>query len=302
MDDSRDGASRATFLALQKAAREAGKDLNAAAGRFGVERLLHRIFASPHAGRFAVKGGALMLIAEGLGPLKARATSDADLALPAFDGGMADFEAIMRDALGAAHDDGVSFDLDTWQVRAEREAGGIGGGTIGVRARIGRHVVGVKVDVTFDARTALDALETVDYPCILGGAFPIRRVPPAHTAADKIQAMIRHGARNHRLRDHYDLFVLLTRGHADPDDVAAALPASLACFGLELPADVSDIPALSHEEAVRRLKPWEAERRSRGFGLATPDFPEMNRMLREAVAPILALAAAHAREPDPRPF
>jgi len=293
-----DEPARTTFLALQAAARAAGKDLNAAAGRFAVERLLHRVFASPHAGRFAVKGGALMLIAEGLGPLRGRATSDADIAVPGYDGGLPGFEAMMREALAAPHPDGVTFDLDTWQVKAEREAGGIGGGSVTVRARIGRHVVGVKVDVTFDERTALSALERVEYPCVLGGSFPVSRVPPAHIAADKVQAMVRHGARNHRLRDHYDLYVLLTRGGAEPAAVAEALPASLACFGLDLPADADSIPALAHEEALRRLRPWEAERRSRGFGVETPPFPELNAFLRERVGEILALAHAQA----PRPF
>jgi hypothetical protein len=297
---TQDQASRETFLALQAAARAAGKDLNAAAGRFGVERLLHRVFASPHAGRFAVKGGALMLIAEGLGPLRGRATSDADLALPSYGGGMEGFEAMMREALSAPHPDGVTFDLDTWQVRAEREAGGVGGGSISVRARIGRHLVGVKVDVTFDGRTPASALERVDYPCVLGGSFPVSNVPASHAAADKIQAMVRHGARNHRLRDHYDLFVLLTQGGADPAGVAEALPASLACFGLAMPADADAIPALAHEEALRRLRPWEAERRSRGFGVPTPPFPELNAILRGRVGEILALA--HESAPSPGPF
>lgn len=286
-------AKNPTLTALQAVARARGLDLSAVAQRYAMERLLARVFTSRHADRFAAKGGSLMFLAEGVAPLDGRSTSDVDMQLPAFEGTMADFEAIMHEVLSAGGPDGVAFDLSTWAVKAEREAGSIGGGSVTVTAVVGGQKVKVKCDVAFDDRSRIADLIEIDLPSILGGdPVRIRAVPFAHTAADKIQAMLRHGPRNHRLRDHYDLYVMLTKGHAHIEKIAAALPASLAAFDIALPGDVSEIPALADEHAARRQAAWEAERQSRRFAIETPVFGDLNACLRELVGQVLEIANA----------
>jgi hypothetical protein len=215
-------AKDTNLAALQAAARARNLPLATVCQRYAMERLFGRVFASGHADRFAVKGGAIVFLAEGVHPLDGRSTSDVDLQLPAFEGTMQEFEGIMREILAGDGADGVAFDLSTWSVKAEREAGSIGGGSVTVQAVVGGQRIRVKVDVAFDERSKIADLVEVLVPSVLGGEpVRIRAVPFAHTAADKIQAMLRHGPKTYRLRDHYDLFVMLTRGHARLDDPGA---------------------------------------------------------------------------------
>lgn len=237
-----------------------------------------------------------MFYAEGVEPLDGRSTSDVDMQLPAFEGTLADFETIMHEILGQAGADGVAFDLGTWAVKAEREAGSIGGGSITVTALVAGQRIKVKCDVAFDERSRIADLVEISLPSILGGeAVRIRAVPFAHTAADKIQAMLLHGPKTHRLRDHYDLYVMLTRGHARLDEIAAALPASLAAFAIPMPDDADGIPGLADAYVEPRARAWEAEKASRRFAVETPGWPEMNARLRDLVGQILELA--HAARP-----
>ncbi|SFU50487.1 MULTISPECIES: nucleotidyl transferase AbiEii/AbiGii toxin family protein [unclassified Methylobacterium] len=289
-------AKDTNLAALQAAARARNLPLATVCQRYAMERLFGRVFASGHADRFAVKGGAIVFLAEGVHPLDGRSTSDVDLQLPAFEGTMQEFEGIMREILAGDGADGVAFDLSTWSVKAEREAGSIGGGSVTVQAVVGGQRIRVKVDVAFDERSKIADLVEVLVPSVLGGEpVRIRAVPFAHTAADKIQAMLRHGPKTYRLRDHYDLFVMLTRGHARLDEVAAALPASLAAFGIPLPADADGIPALAEAHVEPRRRAWEAERASRRFSVATPEWGDLNARLRELVGDVLE--RCHASRP-----
>ncbi len=181
-----------TLAALQAVAKAKRLDLSAVAQRYALERLFARVFTSRHADRFAAKGGALMFMAEGVEPLDGRSTSDADLQLPAFEGTMAEFEAIMHEVLDAGGGDGVAFDLATWKVTAEREAGSIGGGSVTVTATVGGQKVRVKCDVAFDERSRVADLIEIPMPSILGGSpsgsAPSRSPTPRPTRSRRCSA------------------------------------------------------------------------------------------------------------------
>jgi hypothetical protein len=283
-----------TLAFLKKLSAESGRDMSLVAQTLVRQAFLRRVFESAFAERFACKGGSLVMLVEGLGPLGGRTTSDVDMVIPGFSGNLDDLRSILVQVLSGEQGDGVSFDLDSYRVTAEREAGTIGGGSVKVTALVAGQKVGLKMDVTFDERTSRDELVESDYPMLAGGTIRIRHVPLSHLAADKIQAMIRHGARNHRLRDHYDLYLMFKLGQVSLEDIARALPASLASFGLAMPEDVSGIPALSDLEAVRRNHAWEHEKVSRRFGVMTPSFEELNAYLRERVDIIID----YARQPE----
>lgn len=295
---------RRTFLALRKVASANRRNPDAVATRFVLERVVARIFAGPHAGRFALKGGMILMQAEGVGPVLGRATSDIDVHIPGFDGPMEELEDILRESLSAemSEDDGVRFDLGTLALSRTRD-GAVAGAAVGVVAQVGQVGVKVRADLGFDDRPVFDVAVEEDLPSVLPGLFApvsVRRVPFSWTLADKVQCLVRHGESTTRLRDYYDMHVILSRGLADPEETADALVRTFGLFDSEMPADADGLHALSDEYARRNAPAWDREIRGRGFAVRMPPLPEVCALLREALEPVIERAHGIAAARSPR--
>ena len=296
-------AGRRSFAEVGKVARKGRMDVQKAAHRFAMERFLHRIFTGEHAGRFALKGGMLMMFAEEApDQYRARTTNDVDLQVPAFDEGMAAFSRMVTDALSRVpeDDDGVRFDVSQMRVEFVREF--VPGCAVSVPTYVGTVKFRLKADVTFDERSRVDELVAAEVPSMVPGmpSVSVARIPFEHTVADKVQAMVRHGAVTFRLRDYYDLYAIFLHGKAtDLDAAALAMGRTFRLFDMPVPEDVSEIVALSDESARLLAPAWEKELAARPFYVETPPFPEMLALIREGVAPILERVD---RDAAPAPF
>ncbi len=181
--------------------------------RYGLERLLYRIAASGHAEAFVLKGAMLFALWH---DVPSRPTRDVDLL------GFGDLthhrlRVIFADACTASvEDDGMFFDPDsikTEDIRDDQEYNGIRVRLLGF---LGRARLPVQIDVGFG-----DALipepEWIDYPAIL--AYPAPRLQAYHPATvlgEKLNATVVLGALNSRMKDFYDMHIILT--HMDIDD------------------------------------------------------------------------------------
>ena len=181
--------------------------------RYGLERLLYRIAASGHAEAFVLKGAMLFALWH---DVPSRPTRDVDLL------GFGDLthhrlRVIFADACTASvEDDGLFFDPDsikTEDIRDDQEYNGIRVRLLGF---LGRARLPVQIDVGFG-----DALipepEWIDYPAILAYPAPrLRAYHPATVLGEKLNATVVLGALNSRMKDFYDMHIILT--HMDIDD------------------------------------------------------------------------------------
>ena len=289
--------------------------------RYALERFLARLFAEP-AGMaldrsatcefspdtLTLKGGLTMYVAEGVDPLEGRATSDADFHLVPVEGEgqMARFVEHLRGVLArmpAGPDDGVRFDLDTLAVARDRD-GAVPGGKVTVNCQIGKFALKIRADLAFDARPVNEAAVTESFPSVLKESglppFQVRRTPFAYTVADKVQAMVRQGSGNYRLRDYYDLYVIFSGGKAGIREDLGLLPEAMVrtfeLYGSRLPASADEIPALSDTYAAEKGRRWDEERGTKHYGERVPSLGEVVAYLREALDPVLrGIAAAPAR-------
>jgi hypothetical protein len=297
-------AGARVYLDLRRIAKANARNTEAVVQRFVLERVVSRIFAGPSADRFALKGGMILMQAEGVGPILGRATTDIDLHVP-YQGPLDDMRDILVDALSAPveTDDGVRFDLPSLRIAHTRD-GTVAGASMSVTAQVGQVGVKVRCDLGFDSRPVFDVAVSEGMDSVVPERFGpvlVRRVPFSWTLADKVQCLVRHGEATTRLRDYYDMHLLLTRGLADPDQAAEALVGTFALFGNELPATVDDIGALSEGFATRNAGTWDREIRRRGFAVPMPPFPEACAFIRESLAPILESAHDLSSSP-PTPF
>ena len=105
-------------------------------------------------------------------------------------------------------DDGVQFDLATLVVDLIREDQEYGGVRVEVVARVANARVRLQVDVGFGDAVTPEAL-VVNIPPLLDFPAPRLRAYPRETVvAEKLEAMVKLGMANSRMKDFYDIAVL----------------------------------------------------------------------------------------------
>ncbi|MDP1823347.1 MAG: nucleotidyl transferase AbiEii/AbiGii toxin family protein [Archangium sp.] len=197
------GASvRSRLLELSKTR---GDDFQLVLVRYVNERLLFRIASSPHAKTFILKGAALFTVWTGK---PHRATRDLDL-LGSGDASEDHVIEVFLEILDRpVEDDGVSFDrasLVASPIREDQEYGGV---RLTLAAHVAAAKVRVQVDIGFgDAVTP--AARAIDFPSLLEFPAPRLRAYPRETVvAEKVEAMVKLGLANTRMKDFYDLRVM----------------------------------------------------------------------------------------------
>jgi predicted nucleotidyltransferase component of viral defense system len=210
---------------LLSKARADGLDFSWVLTRYALERLLYRLSVSSHRDNFLLKGALLFDLWFDV-PL--RPTRDIDLLgfglaeLPHLTGV---FEALCQLDV----DDGIRFDGATIEAQEIRKEANYAGIRLTLLAWIDSAKCSVQVDVGYgDAVTP--APEMADYPVMLEGfAAPRLRVYPRYTVvAEKLDAIVSLGMANSRMKDYFDLWVLLNRCELDPQILHQAVNATMA--------------------------------------------------------------------------
>ena len=217
---------------LLKKAQADGLDFSLALTRYALERLLYRLGISSHRDNFLLKGALLFDLWFDV-PL--RPTRDIDL----LGFGLVELThltAIFEELCELTVDDGVRFDATTIQAQEIRKDANYAGIRLTLLAWIDGAKCSIQVDVGYgDAVTP--APEIADYPVMLEEfPAPRLRVYPRYTVvAEKIEAIISLGMANSRMKDYFDLWVLLTRCELNHEILRQAVTATLARRKTALP-------------------------------------------------------------------
>ena len=226
---------------LLNVAKAQGVDFNQVLVRFALERILYRLAQSQHAERFLLKGALLFTLWY---DMPHRATRDADL----LGFGASDLEAVaqtFREIAAVAVDDGMAFDPASVMVEEIRKETGYGGVRVVIAGELAKARCKTQIDVGFgDAVTPAPVNST--YPVLLADLpAPRLRAYPVYTViAEKIHAIALLGITNSRLKDYFDLSVLVQRETLDATVLAQAIRATFERRGMAipgvLPAGLSD--------------------------------------------------------------
>jgi predicted nucleotidyltransferase component of viral defense system len=241
------GASvRARLLRL---ARNRGEDFQLVLTRYANERLLYRLASSRHASRFVLKGAALFTIWTGE---PHRATRDVDL-LGFGDPSEDHIRSVFAEVLAVeVDDDGVRFDPSTLEVGPIREEQDYGGVRVVLLGQVTSAKVRLQVDVGFGDAITPDAVN-VDFPPLLDFPAPNLRAYPRETVvAEKLEAMVKLGQANSRMKDFYDLAVLSQTFAFEGELLVRAIAATFARRGTPLPTGLP--VALTPEFTDDRMK------------------------------------------------
>ncbi|NYI00593.1 nucleotidyl transferase AbiEii/AbiGii toxin family protein [Cupriavidus plantarum] len=229
---NRAASVRARLLNVAKAQ---GVDFNQVLVRFALERILYRLTQSSHADRFLLKGALLFTLWY---DMPHRATRDADL----LGFGASDLESVrevFRDIAAVAADDGIVFDPASVSVGQIRKEAGYGGVRVIITADLARARCRTQIDVGFGDAVTPGPVDAV-YPVLLQDLPPPRlRAYPTYTViAEKLHAIALLGMANSRLKDYFDLSVLLAREPLDASLMARAIKATFKRRGMAIPEEL----------------------------------------------------------------
>jgi len=193
---------------LLNVAKAQGVDFNQVLVRFALERILYRMTQSQHADRFLLKGALLFTLWY---DMPHRATRDADL----LGFGASDFASVaetFRDIAAVAVDDGVAFDPASVTVEEIRKEAGYGGVRVIIAGELAKARCKTQIDVGFGDAVTPAPVDSV-YPVLLDDlpAPKLRAYPTYTVIAEKLHAIALLGMTNSRLKDYFDLSVLLER-------------------------------------------------------------------------------------------
>jgi Nucleotidyl transferase AbiEii toxin, Type IV TA system len=217
---------------LKQHADASKQDFNLVLTRYGLERFLYRLSISDHAGNFLLKGALLFQLWYGH---PHRPTHDADLlGFGASD--VPTLVAVFRSIAAIAVDDGIVFDPTSASGTEIRKGAGYGGVRVDLRAMLDGARIALQVDIGFGDAVTPDA-QTVEYPTLIADvpAPTLRAYPKATVVAEKAHAITVLGMTNSRMKDFFDLWVLLHDETLDRSELRRAIAATFARRQTTLP-------------------------------------------------------------------
>ena len=234
---------------LKQRADAVKQDFNLTLTHYGLERLLYRLSISAHAPNYLLKGALLFSLWY---DLPHRPTRDADL-LGFGPDDIASAVATFREICQIAVEDGIAFDPASVKGAVIRKEAGYGGVRIDLQAKLDGARIALQVDIGFgDAVTP--APEAISYPVLLDDlpAPQLRAYPKYTVVAEKFHAICLLGMTNTRMKDYFDLWVLLGENTLDQAELRRAIEATFNRRKMAMP---TSLPAgLSNAFAADTIK------------------------------------------------
>lgn len=236
---------------LVNLAKESHRPFQEVLQHYAMERFLYRLSISKHAEKFILKG-ALMFTAWG-GPAS-RPTRDIDL-LGRMSNAIDDVTAVIKDVCGqSVEPDGLDFDGESIRGETIREDADYAGVRVIFSARLETAKVPMQIDMGFgDIVTPAASLTT--YPTLLDSPVPLLLGYPRETVvAEKLEAMVKLGMLNSRLKDFYDLWQLSKQFNFDGMLMVQAIQKTFAHRNTTIPATIT---GLSLEFSNDKQRSWQ---------------------------------------------
>ncbi len=252
--------------------------------RYGIERLLYRLSRSPHAEKFLLKGAMLFAIwSDGTH----RPTRDVDL----LSSGLHDDEtlkAVFTELCRLETEpDGLTFLPESVAAAPIREEAAYPGTRVTLEARLENARIRLQVDIGF-GDVVTPAPEEIIFPALLDFPAAHLRAYPIYTVvAEKLEACVRLGEQNTRMKDFFDLWFLSRKFPFEGELLKNAITRTFARREMSLPTTVP--LGLTPEFAALKTNTWAAFIRRNA--LAPVEMAAMLDAIRVFAWPVMEAAA-----------
>mgnify|MGYP004468575995 CR=1 FL=1 len=171
---------------------------------FYFERILERISKSKYKNKIILKGGLLLssIIGE-----DERTTKDMDATLKGISLTKEEVERVIKEIINIKLDDGVSFELIS--IKDIREEDVYGGFRINILSKLDKNKTYTIIELTTGDFITPKEIK-YNYKCIFEDkTIPIMAYTLETIIAEKFQTVISRGVLNTRMKDFYDLYILI---------------------------------------------------------------------------------------------
>lgn len=203
---------------IRNLSKEVGIEAHVLIRKYMMERFLERVSSSKYNGSFILKGG--MLVAAFVG-VEARATMDIDATIKGIPVTIVDMERTITEISNIDLDDNVKFRIKkVSEIMDEAEYSGI---RFSMDAVLDGAVIPLKIDIsTGDVITPREI--AYSYKLMFEDrTIPIMTYPIETVLAEKLETVISRSITNTRMRDFYDIHILLKSQNINADILALAL-------------------------------------------------------------------------------
>ena len=224
--------------------------------RYGAERLLYRIGQSRFADQFILKGATLFLVWYGYAY---RATKDIDL-LGIGNSDPERLSLLFRELCSqdTTDVDGLVFPADAVQVTTIQKALEFTGVRVTLRALLERVRIDLQVDIGF-GDAAEPHPERITFPTLLEMPAPVIIAYQKYTVlAEKFMAIATLGMANSRMKDFYDICIMLRTMQLDTTVLTETIQATFKARNNALP---KVLPAILADESLGndiKIAQWNA--------------------------------------------
>jgi hypothetical protein len=186
-----------------------------------------------------------------------RSTRDVDLLGFGDPAGTALLDAF-GEVMAIALDDGLVFDVSGLRIDPIREDLKYGGSRLRTTATLAGARIPITVDVGFGDAVE-PGVEDIDLPVLLDMPSPhLRAYPPETVIAEKLHAMVVLGMANSRMKDYYDVWMLVTRFDLETQRLSRAIQATFARRDTVVPSEIPLGLTTAFAQDPGKQRQWQA--------------------------------------------
>lgn len=205
---------------LKNIAKEYKKTFNLILQLYMQERLLYRLSVSEYKDNFILKGGLFLFSMSGF---TGRPTRDIDFLAYQILNDMESIKEIFKNICKIEYNDSVVFDSNSVLVEEIRKEAEYKGARVKLTGYLGKAKEMLWVDIGFNDIVVPEVI-TADYPVLLDMDYPkIKMYSFESVVAEKFEAIVSLGELNSRMKDFYDIFILLSEKKFNRDILQNAI-------------------------------------------------------------------------------
>jgi len=195
---------------------------------YAQQGLLARLDASPYAERFVLKGALSLFARYGQA---ARPTEDVDLAVRGLPYTPEEVGRVLEQVCRVPYGDGLAFDPASVRVSPIQDALHYPGASVRLVALLGSSRASLQIDVSFGNAITPGPVTWTFPPLLVDSGVSVSIYPLETVITEKFAALVEIGEATTRMKDLYDLHVILTREVLGAGDTSLALRRSFAARG-----------------------------------------------------------------------
>jgi hypothetical protein len=215
-------------------ARETRQPFNELLQYFAMERFLYRLSRSPHANNFVLKGALMLTVWEA--PLT-RPTLDIDF-LGQIGNSIENITKVTREICQQeVEPDGIVFDVTNIEAERIAEDADYEGIRIRFRGSLDTARFVIQLDIGF-GDIVIPSPEPMNYPTLLDLPAPrLRGYSRESTIAEKFEAMVKLGILNSRMKDFFDIWLMLCQFDFEGPILAEAISKTFSRRGTNIQSE-----------------------------------------------------------------